>query len=97
MADVKFKPIGPNILVKPEEAEKTTKSGVVLVSKEEERPQSGEVVALGTGGMFPNGQAFTFTVKSGDKVLFKKYAGTEIDLDGDKYLVMTEGDILGIL
>jgi len=97
MAEVKIKPLGKNILVKPEEAEKTSKMGIVLVEKEAERPQSGVVVALGDGEQLPNGQMTTFTVKVGDKVMFKKYGGTEMELDGEKLMMMTENDILGIL
>lgn len=98
MADkIKFKPIGQYILVKPEEAEKTTKSGVVLVEKDPERPQKGTVVELGSGVLLPNGEMIPFALKVGDKVYFKKYGGTEIELDNEKYLVMTEGEILGIV
>src|SRR5687767_3397118 len=96
-ANIKFKPLGPNILVRPTKAETTTKTGVVLVQKDEERPQSGEVVALGTGVIMPDGKISQFAVREGDEVLFKKYGGTEIDLDGEKYLVLTEMDILGIM
>jgi chaperonin GroES len=93
----KIKPIGLNILVKPEEAEKTSRMGVVIVSKEEERPQRGTVISVGNGMMLPNGQMSTFTVKAGDVVMFKKYGGSEVELDGEKFMMMTENDILGIL
>lgn len=96
MAAKKFKPIGPYILVKPEEAETKTKSGIVIVEKEPERPQKGEITALGGGVVLPNGEITKFSVKVGETVLFKKYGGTEVELDGDKYLVLTENDILGV-
>lgn len=97
---LKIRPIGPNILVLPEKAETTTKSGVVLVQKEEERPQMGEVVALGEGTTLQNGQVvrYPFTVKVGDKIYFKKYGSVnEIELDGEKFLMMTEMDVLGVV
>lgn len=97
---LKIKPIGPNILVRPEKMETTTKSGVVLVQKEEERPQQGEILAVGEGTTLQNGQVvqYPFTVKVGDTVYFKKYgAMQEVELDGEKLLVMTENDILGIV
>ncbi len=101
MADKKIniKPIGPNIIILPEKAETTTRSGVVLVQQEEERPQKGEVVALGEGTTLQNGQVvqYPFTVKIGDKVLFKKYGGNEVEYDGEKYMVLTEMEVLAIL
>ena len=96
--NIKIKPLGDNIVVKPLEEESTTKSGIVIpdtVSKES--PQKGEVVALGTGKVLKNGKTVDFIVKIGDKVLFKKYSPTEIKLDNEDYLIMSQEDILGII
>ena len=93
-----IKPIGNNLVVKPIVEDKTTKSGIVIpdtVSKE--TPQKGEVVALGTGKVLKNGNKVPFVVKIGDKVLFKKYSPTEVKIDGLDYLIMSEGDVLGIM
>jgi chaperonin GroES len=92
-----IKPIGLNILIKPVESEKTSRMGVVLVEKDPERPQKGEVIALGTGAIMPNGQMYQFPVKEGDMVMFKKYGGTEVELDGEKFMIMTDQDLLGVL
>jgi chaperonin GroES len=95
---IKFRPLGLNVLVEPEKAETKTKSGVVLVQKDDERPQKGTIVAVGTGMRDPqSGQVITPILKNGDKVFFRKFGGNELDLDGEKYLVMTEAEILGIL
>ncbi len=107
----KIKPIGRYILVKPEELETTTKTGIVVVQKNEERPQTGIVAALGTSVRFDesnnvvsvenaylnaHGMYVPFVVKEGDKVLFRKYGGNEVELDGEKYLLLTEDDILAV-
>lgn len=98
MAESKnIRPIGPNILVRPEQAETTSKMGVVIMEKEQERPQKGEVIALGTGVYLPDGSVSQFVVKVGDTVVFKKYGGTEVEINGEKLMVMTENDILGIM
>lgn len=93
----KIRPIGQNILVKPTEAETTTKSGVVIVEKEESKPESGEVIALGNGVKLPDGSASSFTVKVGDEIRFRKYAGTELEVDEAKYLIMSEADVLCVI
>ena len=110
MSELNFKPIGPFILVKPEEAEKTTKSGIVIVEKEEERPQTGKVIALGNstrmtdkgveevkGGYFNMSGFFVpFTVQIGDLIYFNKFGGIEIELNDEKYLLLTEDKIMGV-
>jgi chaperonin GroES len=93
----KIRPIGQNILVKPSEAETTTKSGVVIVEKEESKPESGKVIALGNGVRMPDGTVSAFTVKVGDEVKFRKYAGTELEVDDENYLIMSEADVLCVI
>jgi len=97
MAKTKIKPIGANILVKPVDEEKKTNSGIVLPDTvDKEKPQTGKVVALGTGKIV-NGKKVEFNVKVGDKVLFKKYSPDEIEIDNEDYLIMTEDDILAVM
>jgi len=96
MAEIKFKPIGDQILVKPDEAETKTKSGLILSEGSVEAPKTGKVVKLGTaeGQMMMDNRPFKFTVKAGSKVYWS-YGGREIEIDGEKYLVMKEMDLLG--
>ncbi len=95
---LKIKPIGAYILVKPLKEEEKTASGLIMqTSGKGERPQKGEIVALGTGGKDENGKAIVFNVKIGDSVLFKKYSPEEIELEGEDYLIMKESDILGVI
>lgn len=93
---IKFKPIGDQILVKPDEAETKTKSGLVLTEDSTEKPKSGTVVKLGThqGKNMMDGSKFEFAVKEGTKV-FWSYPGREIEIDSEKYFVMREADLLG--
>ncbi len=96
-AKLNIKPIGGNILVKPEPEEETTKSGLIVQSSTKgERPQSGKIVALGTGAMDDSGKKIAFNVKVGDKVMFKKYSPEEVEIDGEEYLIMKEADILAV-
>jgi chaperonin GroES len=90
-----LKPLGDRVLVKPLPAEEVTKSGIVIPDSAKERPAEGEIVALGNGKT-KDGE-YKFSVKVGDKVLYSKYAGDEIKINGDEYKVMREEDILGIL
>jgi chaperonin GroES len=96
MAKVNLKPLGGNILVKPV-AEKSV-SGIVLPDTvDREKPQKGEVVALGTGKVTNDGKKLEFNVKAGDVILFKKYSPDEIEVDGEDYLIMDEEAVLAIL
>jgi chaperonin GroES len=97
MASVNVRPLADRVLVKPLEATETKKGGIIIPDAHKEKPQEGEVVALGTGKRDDEGKLIEFTVKKGDKVLISKYGGTEIKIDGDSYLIMREDDILGIL
>jgi chaperonin GroES len=91
-----FKPLHAHVVVKPTDAETTTKSGILLPSQDE-KPQQGEVVAIGTGRITDAGQVIPLTVKVGDKVMFKKYSPDEVKIDGQDYLVIKEQDIMLIL
>ena len=93
-----FKPLSNRVFLEPLEEEKTTKSGIVLPdSAEKEKPIKGKVIATGPGKVSEKGERVPMSVKVGDKVLFKKYGPDEIELDGKKYLVGDEDDILAIL
>ncbi|BCX13768.1 MAG: 10 kDa chaperonin [Candidatus Dojkabacteria bacterium] len=95
---VGIKPIGGYILVKPQAEEEKTASGLIIqTSGKGERPQRGEIIALGTGKLDENGKVIPFNVKVGDMVMFKKYSPEEVEIDGEEYLIMQESDILAIL
>ena len=94
---VNVRPLADRVLVKPLEAIETKKGGIIIPDAHKEKPQEGEIVALGTGKRDDDGKLIPFTVKKGDKVLISKYGGTEIKVEGDTYLIMREDDILGIL
>jgi chaperonin GroES len=91
-----IKPLGDRVVVKPKPAEEKTASGLFIPDTAKEKPQRGTVVSVGPGRV-ENGTKIDMTVKEGDTVLYGKYAGTEIKLDGEDYLIMRESDILGIL
>ncbi|MEA2195662.1 MAG: chaperonin GroES [Solirubrobacteraceae bacterium] len=97
MAKVNVRPLGDRVLVKPLEAGEVKKGGIIIPDTAKEKPQEGEVVALGTGKRDDDGKKIEFTVKAGDKVLISKYGGTEIKIEDVSYLIMREDDILGIL
>ena len=92
-----IRPLGDRVVVKPTPTEEKTKSGIVLPDTAKEKPQEGEVIALGPGRVLENGQKVPIDLKIGDKVLFSKYAGTEIKIDDVEYLIMRESDILGVV
>ena len=94
---INVKPLSDRVLVKPLEEKETKKGGIIIPDTAKEKPQEGEVVALGTGKLDEQGKKVDFTVKKGDRVLISKYGGTEIKIEGDTYLIMREDDILGIL
>jgi len=97
MANVNIKPLGDRVLVQALEEKEVKKGGIIIPDTAKEKPQEGQVVALGTGKRDEDGKLIEFTVKKGDKVLISKYGGTEVKLDGETYLIMREDDILGIL
>lgn len=92
-----IKPLGERVVIKVLESEEKTKSGIYLPDNAKEKPQMGIVQAVGNGKLLDNGQRVPLDVKEGDKVLFAKYAGTEVKLDGDEYMVLKETDILGVV
>ena len=93
----KIQPLGQRVLVKRIEAEQKTAGGIVLPDTAKEKPQEAEVIALGTGGKDEDGKNIEFTVKAGDTVLISKYGGTEVKIDGEDLLIISETDILGIV
>lgn len=94
---MKFKPLHDRVLVKRLEGQEKTSGGIIIPDTAKEKPMEGEVVAIGSGTRLENGQTIGLDVKVGDKILFGKWSGTEIKLDGSDYLVMKESDIMGIL
>ena len=93
----KLRPLGDKILVKRVEAETKTKSGIVLPDSAKEKPKRGTVLAVGEGKRLENGTRSAMHVKKGDEVLFTSYAGTEIKLDGEELLIMSEDDVLAVV
>jgi chaperonin GroES len=92
-----LKPLADRVVVKAIQQEEKTKGGIVLPDTAKEKPQEGEVLAVGPGKLLDNGQRAPMEVKPGDKVLYAKYAGTEVKIDDEEYLIMRESDILAIL
>jgi chaperonin GroES len=95
--DVKIKPLGDRIVVKALSGETVTKSGIFLPDTAKEKPQEGEVLAVGPGKVLDNGKRVVSEIKAGQHVLFAKYAGTEVKMDGQEYLILRESDIMGIV
>jgi chaperonin GroES len=93
----KLRPLGDKILVKRLEAETKTKSGIVLPDAAKEKPKRGKVIAVGNGRRNDKGEVVALTVKKGDDVVFSSYAGTEIKIDGEDVLVMSEDDVLAVV
>ena len=93
----KIQPVGDRVVVKPAQKEETTSFGIVIPDTAKEKPQEGEVIAVGKGKLLDNGKRSELEVKAGDRVLFAKYGGTEFKLDGQDLLVLRESDILAIL
>ena len=93
----KLQPIADRVVVKPVQKEEMTKSGLIIPDTAKEKPQEGEVIAVGVGKLLDNGKRAEMEVKVGDRVLFAKYGGTEFKLDGDELLVLRESDILAVI
>jgi len=93
----KLTPLGDKVLVKRLEAEEVTKGGIVLPDTAKEKPKEGKVIALGDGPQLKDGKRGKFQVKKNDRVLFSSYAGTEVNVDREEYLVMSEDDILAVI
>ena len=93
---MKLVPLGDRVVLKQVEAEETTKSGLILTTSAQEKPQEAEVIAVGPGGMV-DGKEVTMQVKPGDKVIYSKYAGNEVKLEGEEYIIVRQNDILAVL
>ncbi|MBI3124473.1 MAG: co-chaperone GroES [Ignavibacteriales bacterium] len=97
MANFKIQPLQDRVIVKPKEAEETTKGGIILPDTVKEKPFEGTVVAVGGGKILDNGTVAKLTVKVGDIVLYSKYSTSDIKVEGEDYLIVRESDILGIV
>ena len=94
---VKLRPLGDRVVVKPLARETVTRFGIVLPDTAKEKPQEGEIIAVGPGKVLDNGKRTALEVQVGQKVLFAKYAGSEIKVDGEEYLILRESDVMGIV
>ncbi|MCX8082528.1 MAG: co-chaperone GroES [bacterium] len=94
---MKLRPLGDRIVVEPLEAEEKTKGGIILPDTAKEKPQEGKVVAVGKGKTDESGKLIPMEVKVGDKVLYGKYAGTEITIEGKEYMILREEDVLAVI
>jgi chaperonin GroES len=94
---MKFRPLHDRVLVKRVEEESKTKGGIIIPDSAKEKPQEGEVVAIGSGQIKEDGGIRPLDVKAGDRILFGKWSGTEVTVDGEELLIMKESDILGVL
>ena len=92
-----IRPLHDRVLVEPLTAEEKTAGGIIIPDTAQEKPQEGKVVAVGPGKRLENGNIQEMGVKKGDKILFSKYGGTDVKIDGDDYLIMREDDILGVI
>ena len=92
-----FRPLGDRVLVKRVEEEQKTKGGIIIPDTAKEKPQEGEVVAVGPGARDDSGKIQPLDVKAGDRILFGKWSGTEVKVDGDDLLIMKESDVLGVV
>lgn len=92
-----LRPLGDRVVLKVVEAEDKTKGGIILPDTAKERPQQGEIVAVGTGKVLENGERVPLEVKVGDRVIFSRYAGTEVKVAGEEYLIVNERDLLAVV
>ncbi len=97
MGKMKLRPLGDRLVVEPLEAEEKTKGGIILPDTAKEKPQEGKVVASGKGKVDENGKTVAMEVKVGDKILYGKYSGTEITVDGKEYMILREEDVLAVV
>jgi len=94
---MKLRPLQDRILVQRVEEETTTKGGIIIPDTAKEKPAEGKVVAVGNGKMSDDGKRVALEIKEGDRILFGKYAGTEVKIEGEEYLIMREDDVLGVI
>ena len=97
MAKAKLKPLNDKLLIKRLEAEEVTKGGIVLPDAAREKPKEGKIIALGDGKLLDDGKRAPFQVAVGERVLFSSYAGTEIKIEGEEYLILGEDDVLAVI
>jgi chaperonin GroES len=97
MAKTKFRPLHDRVVVRGINAEEKTKGGIIIPDTAKEKPQEGEVIAVGPGGRDESGKLIPIDVKPGSRVLFGKWSGTEVKLDGEELLIMKESDIMGVI
>jgi chaperonin GroES len=97
MAKTKFRPLHDRVVVRRIEAEEKTKGGIIIPDTAKEKPQQGEVIAVGPGGRAESGKLTPIDLKPGNRVLFGKWSGTEVKLDGEELLIMKESDIMGVI
>jgi chaperonin GroES len=96
-SNAKFRPLHDRVLVRRVELDQKTKGGIIIPDTAQEKPMEGEIIAVGTGHVNDNGQVRPLDVKKGDRVIFSKWAGTEITIDGEELMVMKESDIIGVI
>ena len=94
---MKIRPLQDRIIVKRVDGEETSKGGIIIPDSAKEKPQEGKVIAVGKGKVNEDGKVQKLDVKKGDKILFSKYAGTEINIEGDEHLIIREDDVLGVV
>ena len=94
---MKIRPLQDRIIVKRVDSEDTTKGGIIIPDTAQEKPQEGKVIAAGKGKLNDEGKVQPLDVKKGDKILFSKYAGTEIQIDGEEHIIIREDDVLGVI
>ena len=97
MSKTKFRPLHDRVVVRRIDAEEKTKGGIIIPDTAKEKPQEGEVIAFGPGGRDESGKLIPIDVKTGNRVLFGKWSGTEVKLDGEELLIMKESDIMGVI
>jgi chaperonin GroES len=97
MAKTKFRPLHDRVVVKRIDADNKTKGGIIIPDTAKEKPSEGEVIAVGPGGRDESGKLIPIDIKTGDRVLFGKWSGTEVRLDGEELLIMKESDIMGVI
>ena len=97
MAKTQFRPLHDRVVVRRLESEEKTKGGIIIPDSAKEKPQQGEIIAVGPGGRDESGKLIPIDVKPGNRVLFGKWSGTEVKLDGEELLIMKESDIMGVL
>jgi chaperonin GroES len=97
MAKTKFRPLHDRVVVRRLDGEEKTKGGIIIPDTAKEKPQEGEVIAVGPGGRDESGKLIALDVKAGDRVLFGKWSGTEVKIEGEELLIMKESDIMGVI